>query len=378
SRVDDAQSNRLIELAKQARRGVIVSGTLPSCMDPTPIVELADRWQWPLIADVCSGVRSTGRYSSNIICHADLYLRNATICETLKPDLVLQFGTSPISKSVANYAASSSAEYIVVVDQPERIDPHHRVTLRMESSAVKLASQLLPAAGVPRSELLERFVKYDSLAADSISKALAVNGQQISELQVASEIARLTPADRGLFLATSMPIREFDCVAPQTEHRLSIAANRGANGIDGTIASAVGFADGLGLPVTLLIGDVAALHDLNSLALLKQARQSITVIILNNDGGGIFSMLPVAAIKSHFEEFFGTPHGLGFLNAADMFGIKYHCPNSIKDFCAVYRHSLKSNKSAIIEIGCSRKDNVEQHRQLWKAVQERVEKYAVK
>ena len=159
---------------------------------------------------------------------------------------------------------------------------------------------------------------------------------------------------------------------------MHVAANRGTNGIDGTIATAVGFADGLELPTTLLIGDLAMLHDLNSLALVRQSRQSITIVVLNNDGGGIFSMLPISESTSHFEEFFGTPHGLDFRNAAEMFGIKYHNPGTIKDFGTVYRHSLKSKKSSIIEVSCSRKENVRQHRQLWKVVQERIEKYVAK
>ena len=226
-------------------------------------------------------------------------------------------------------------------------------------------------------ELLERFSKCDSFAVETLQKTISANTDSISEIQIAAEIARITPADRGLFLATSMPIREFDSAALQTEQRLFITANRGANGIDGTIASAVGFSDGLRLPVTLLIGDLAALHDLNSLALIRQARHPITIVILNNDGGGIFSMLPIADHKTHFEEFFGTPHGLDFRNAADVW-YQISFTERLKDFGTVYRHSLKSKKSAIIEIACSRNENAHQHRQIWQAVQERIEKYISK
>jgi 2-succinyl-5-enolpyruvyl-6-hydroxy-3-cyclohexene-1-carboxylate synthase len=176
-----------------------------------------------------------------------------------------------------------------------------------------------------------------------------------------------------MFLATSMPIREGEIVARQSSTRLFVTANRGANGIDGTIASAVGFCDGLGLPVTLLIGDMASLHDLNSLALLREARHPVIMVVLNNDGGGIFSMLPVASIPQYFEKFFATPHGCDFRNAAEMFSLKYYNPSSLKDFATVYRHSMKSKKSALIEVHCSRDDNARQHQLLWEAVRDKIE-----
>lgn len=375
----DIQVARVTELAKSASRGVIVASNLPAHIDATPILELAALWQWPVVADVGSGLRTSGQKSANVICHADLYLRNERISELLKPDFVLQFGTAPISKHIAQFAASASEAYVVVNAGRARVDPYHRVTLRIECEPTQFAAGLLALSGVGPSELLDRFTKYDLLAQEALQKEVSgAPTDPISELQVASETARIVPTERGLFLATSMPIREFDCVASPIEQRMHVAANRGTNGIDGTIATAVGFADGLELPTTLLIGDLAMLHDLNSLALVRQSRQSITIVVLNNDGGGIFSMLPISESTSHFEEFFGTPHGLDFRNAAEMFGIKYHNPGTIKDFGTVYRHSLKSKKSSIIEVSCSRKENVRQHRQLWKVVQERIEKYVAK
>ena len=375
----DTQVERVTSLAKSASRGVIVAGNLPAHIDTTPILELAALWNWPVVADAGSGLKTSGQKVKNVICHADPYLRNEHISELLKPDFVLQFGTTPISKHIAQFAASAGDAYVVVNAGNARIDPHHRVTLRIECEPAQLAASLLASSEAWQSELLDRFTKYDLLAQEALQKELSgAPTDPISELQVASEIARIVPADRGLFLATSMPIREFDCVASPTEQRLHVAANRGANGIDGTIATAVGFADGLELPTTLFIGDLAMLHDLNSLALVRESRQAITIVVLNNDGGGIFSMLPISESTSHFEEFFGTPHGLNFRNAAEMFGIKYHNPGTIKDFGTVYRHSLKSKKSSIIEVSCSRKENVRQHRQLWKVVQERIEKYVAK
>ncbi len=363
----------VVDAVRSARRGVIVAGTLPAYLDVKPIVKLAEQWQWPLIADISSGARFTGCESSVVICHSDLYLRHEQLRSKTCPDVVLQFGTSAISKSVAQYAAGASDHYIVVVDRPDRDDPLHRAAFQVSAEPCLLANQLAAEIDIPNSDLLKQFVRYDDISQQCLRSTTATAGRGLSELQVVGEVFKLSTASRGVFLATSMPIREGEIVARQSGTRLFVTANRGANGIDGTIASAVGFCDGLGLPVTLLIGDMASLHDLNSLALLREARHPVIMVVLNNDGGGIFSMLPIASIPQYFEKFFATPHGCDFRNAAEMFSLKYHNPSSLKDFATVYRHSMKSKKSALIEVHCSRDDNARQHQLLWEAVRDKIE-----
>lgn len=371
--VSSTSVERIMAIAKSAKRGVIIAGALPAYVDSAAIADLAEKWQWPVIADICSGVRFTGKRKANVICHADLFLRSNELHARMQPDVVLQFGSPPISKVVNQFCATASSQYVVVADRPDRIDPQHRVSMRLQAQPDSVAT-LLHEVSTPRSEILRQLVESDSIVQDSIRALSPTPGASLSELHIAGEIVRASTSSRGLFLATSMPIRETDSVAVQSDARLHVSANRGANGIDGTIATAVGFSDGLRLPVTLLIGDLAFLHDLNSLALVAKSRFPVTVVILNNDGGGIFSMLPVANIGPRFEEFFGTPHGRDFRYAAELFDIKYHCPGTAKDFTTVYRHSLKSKKSALIEIACTREGNLRLHRELWKTVQDRIEK----
>ncbi len=375
--VTSSAAEPIAAIAKSAKRGLIVAGALPAHVDSAAIADLAEKWQWPVITDICSGVRFTGKRRTTVICHGDLFLRSEIAHSTLQPDVILQFGSPPISKSVNQFCSTASSQYVVVADRPDRIDPQHRVSMRLQAEPGSVAT-LLREVGVPKSDLLRQLVEFDSVAQDSIRALSSTPGASLSELHIAGEMIRASTSSRGIFLATSMPIREVDSVALQSDTRLHVSANYGANGIDGTIASAVGFSDGLRLPVTLLIGDLAFLHDLNSLALVARSRFPVTVVILNNDGGGIFSMLPVLDIGSRFEEFFGTPHGRDFRNAAELFDIKYHCPGTAKDFATVYRHSLKSKKSALIEITCRREENLRLHRELWKTVQDRIEKQPAK
>jgi 2-succinyl-5-enolpyruvyl-6-hydroxy-3-cyclohexene-1-carboxylate synthase len=164
-----------------------------------------------------------------------------------------------------------------------------------------------------------------------------------------------------------MPVREMDMYAIPTGKPITIGGNRGASGIDGTVATACGFAQALNSTTTLLIGDLAFLHDLNSPALVKTLKKPLIIVVFNNDGGGIFSFLPIAnspGAADVFDRYFGTPHGLEFSGAADMFGLGYAAPKTIKEFEEIYQKALESEKSLIIEIKTQRKENFQLHRDL--------------
>jgi 2-succinyl-5-enolpyruvyl-6-hydroxy-3-cyclohexene-1-carboxylate synthase len=169
-----------------------------------------------------------------------------------------------------------------------------------------------------------------------------------------------------------MPVRDLDTYAAAGGAPVPVAANRGASGIDGTVATAAGFARGVGRPVTLLIGDLALLHDLNSLAMLRDVH--VVVVVLNNDGGGIFSFLPIARHEEFFEPYFGTPQGVGFEPAAKMFGLAYEHPGTMEDFVEAYASACARGSSTLIEIETDREENVVLHRRLLQEVADRVAK----
>ncbi|MEM8559751.1 MAG: thiamine pyrophosphate-binding protein, partial [Bacteroidota bacterium] len=194
------------------------------------------------------------------------------------------------------------------------------------------------------------------------------------------------PADHALLLAASMPIRDVDAFADPTSAPAAVFANRGASGIDGTVATAAGVARGRQTPATLLIGDLALLHDLNSLALLRApnastvAQPPVVIVAVNNDGGGIFHFLPLAregvqagvVPTSDFERFFGTPHGLGFADAAALFGLAYHAPTTFGGFVDAYRAACAAGRSALIEVRTERSANEALHARLRKDIADAV------
>jgi 2-succinyl-5-enolpyruvyl-6-hydroxy-3-cyclohexene-1-carboxylate synthase len=153
-----------------------------------------------------------------------------------------------------------------------------------------------------------------------------------------------------------------------------IETNRGASGIDGNIATAAGIARATGRAVAAVIGDLAALHDLNSLALLRNLQSPFVLVVINNDGGGIFSMLPIAKHTEHFEKLFGTPHGLGFEHAARMYNLSYHQPKTNGEFAAVLGSASQTSGATLIEVRTNREDNARVHRELDARIRAAIEK----
>ena len=355
-----------------AKKGIIVVGTLPSWKDNSSILKLAEQLGWPGFADICSGLRSSCTMSENLLCHYDLYLRIPEVRTALAPDCILQLGGTPVSKYLLRYLADSRARWIVVNDHPFRQDVEHVVSDRIEADPAAFATCFVDSVGANRSTLTDMLTTSDHIAGKVLSDFVAAQSTKSLELAVASEVFFQNRERRGIYLATSMPIRDAEAGVSQSDRMLPVAANRGVNGIDGTIASAIGFADGLQRPVTLVIGDLALLHDLNSLVLAKRSQQPITIVVINNNGGGIFSFLPIAETKGHFESYFGTPHGMSFEKIAGQFGLPYRSAPHFAEFRQQLSQAYAGGESQLIEVVGDRELNLTQHQQLWQKVADEI------
>jgi 2-succinyl-5-enolpyruvyl-6-hydroxy-3-cyclohexene-1-carboxylate synthase len=158
-----------------------------------------------------------------------------------------------------------------------------------------------------------------------------------------------------------MPVRDFDQFAGACPSNPNIGSNRGASGIDGTIASALGFCKGIQNPVTVVLGDLALLHDLNSLSLVQDSQYPLIVVVINNGGGGIFSFLPVSKYEHVFEKYFATAHDLNFEPLAKLFGLEYYHPVLNGEFQKTYNQCSLSDKSSLIEVRTNREKNYQLH-----------------
>ena len=366
--VDEAEIETLWEELRPIKRGLVVAGRLASRKQGEAVEGLARSLGWPLLPDVGSQVRLGG--SGENVSFYDALLADEAFAEGRKPEAVLHVGGRALSKRLEGFVIRGRPDpYVVVRENPFRLDPGHKVTHSVESDVANFCAALSRAADSNPSATDPAWTNDWRAASNGAGAALDRLFEEergLDEPLVARLVSREIPEGHGLVVASSMPIRDLDAFSAADGAGAPVAANRGASGIDGTVATAAGFARGSGGPVTLLIGDLALLHDLNSLAMLRDL--PVTVIVLNNDGGGIFSFLPVSRHESFFEPFFGTPQDIEFGSAAKMFGLHYEQPETAEDFLAAYRASLSGGGPALLEVRTDRDENVALHRELLQAV----------
>ena len=365
---DGAEVEALWERLRPVERGLVVAGRLATRAEGEAVERLALSLGWPLLPDVGSQVRLGGNRRNAPFY--DVLLADKVFAEAHAPEAVLHFGGRALSKRLEGFVAGHRPDpYVVVRENPFRLDPGHLVTHSVEAGIEDFCASLGRALSERPSAADASWVEGWRAASGEVGSVLdraLAEETGLNEPLVARLVSREVAEGHGLVVASSMPIRDLDAFAATDGAGVPVAANRGASGIDGTVATAAGYAHGSGRPVTLLIGDLALLHDLNSLAMLRGL--PVTVVVLNNDGGGIFSFLPVSEHKPFFEPFFGTPQGVGFESAATMFGLGYARPTSAEEFLAAYRAARSANSPSLIEVQTDRDENVAAHRDLLERV----------
>ena len=346
------------------KNGVIVVGKIGGADEAQLVLHLSEKLGWPIFADISSGLR-LGHKHLHLIHYFDHLLLSDKIVNQLSFDGVLHLGGRMTSQRYYDFIQKQNpAEYIMVLNHPLRNDPNHQVSLRIEASVGNFVETVIGLIK-PRkaSKALMALSKANGIADKAIENLLSED-EHVNEPRIARLVSQLIPESQGLFLSNSMPVRDMGNYADFKAKVVAVNGNRGASGIDGIIASASGYARGLEKPVTLMIGDLAALHDLNSLAMLRDLPMPLVIVLLNNGGGGIFSFLPIAEFKEGFEKFWGTPHSYTLAAAASMFELNYSQPMNSTHFKKVYAQALKSQTSTIIEVITNREENLKIHKSL--------------
>ena len=342
--------HHIAELINTCDNGLVILGRMKTSSQQNPeIGALLSALGWPVYADIASGFR-LGPQDWPVV--DDLMLETQKGLKSVQPDIVFHLGGALLSTKLQRHLKASQLEhYILVHENPKRIDPDHIITTRLQHDVSQFCAQLCP-------DLIEKQKSNLSdarLAHKRVNQCLTSN--TITESGVARVLSQHLPVEHGLFLGNSMPIRDMSEFAILDGASHAVGTNRGASGIDGIVASAVGYAYGLKKPVTALIGDVAFLHDLNSLNLMHNAPFPVTLICFNNNGGDIFSRLPIAKHKDVFESFFTTPHNLSFEHAAKMFNLPWMRPGTIAHLISVLSKTWSSKKPSIIELNTSNREN---------------------
>ena len=355
------------ELVGRRPRGLLVAGRLPDQAARAAVAELADALGWPLLPDVTSGLRLDSR-PGTAVPYQDTLLASPEFMQRHPIEAVIHVGGRFTSRRLPDHLEMvRPSDYVVVDGHPDRQDPIHRATRRFELPVAAFCRAL---AGLVRGTGDRDWLASWQEASEHVGGRLAASlsaDPTLSEPKVAWLVSRHIGAGEGLYLASSMPVRDMDSFGCPGPEPVVVGANRGASGVDGTIATATGFARGLEKCATLMIGDQALLHDLNSLRLCRTLDTPFVVVVLNNDGGGIFSFLPIAGFTDVFERYFGAPHGMTFEHAAALFDLEYARPSSADEFVDAYGSARSRSGATVIEVKTARRDNVDLHLSLRKS-----------
>ena len=355
-----SRSLRKLNKALESENGLIIAG--PENYRVESILRLAETLGWPIIADPRSGTRVPNKL---VVAGADAILRDEDFSKRLRPDVVLRFGTLPASKVVNSWLSGSGANQVVITTTPSLTDPDRQCSLHIVSDIDELCAGLVSVhskESIRNRSLswLDKWIAAEDSAQKAINAALA-DEPGLTEPGVARAIYALVPEASHLVVSSSMPIRDVEWFgAPR--NGLRVHANRGANGIDGVVSTAVGVALATRQPTTLLIGDIALLHDVNGLINLASRKIDLRIVVIDNNGGGIFSFLPQAQAldEAKFEKIFGTPHDANIKMLAQAHQINTHELTNISDLAEV----LSQRGPWLARVVTDRHENVKVHERI--------------
>ena len=359
--LDESDLVSLARALESADRGLLVTGPAD---EPTPTVQslaaLARATGFPILADPLSGHRF-GPLTANEASGSNVDPQSGvTVCggydsyldgiEWPDPDVVVRFGASPTSKVLRKYLADvDSRQFVVdpaggwreaeftasglVVAEPTRLASALAERLGEASSSTAASERANTTATTYR----ERFERSESVYWDVVEAEAA---EALFEGNVLRSVVELAPAGSTLFVSNSMPVRDLDRFGRPRNARLDVYGNRGVSGIDGIISTALGVGSASEAPLTLVTGDLAFYHDMNGLLALKRCGVDATIVVIDNDGGGIFHKLPIESFDPPFTDHFRTPHGLDFEPAGDLYDFEFDRFSSLETFERAYEESV--------------------------------------
>ncbi len=364
-----------------ARRPIIICGAVTDPAVSAPLAAVARRLDAPILADPLSQLRFGADSATLVVDAYDAFLRaplSADAADALAPDLIVRVGALPTSKTLQLWMHCNAGAQRILLGDGRWAEPTQDTAWAVRADIARTCEELdialaemLGDTPMADADWAARWRRLDARTREILAEELE-SDDSLSEPRLFAELGAALPGGSTLWVSSSMPVRDLDSFAARRAERVRVLANRGANGIDGVVSSALGAAAASDGPTVLAIGDLAFYHDMNGLLAASLHDLDATVVLVNNDGGGIFSFLPQGSPElvaaRDFEALFGTPHGLDFAHAATMYGARFERPTSWEEFHAALATALESPGLDIIEVRTERASNVERHRALWAAV----------
>jgi 2-succinyl-5-enolpyruvyl-6-hydroxy-3-cyclohexene-1-carboxylate synthase len=353
-------------------RGLIVAGpqiVANPAAYVAAIVKAAEMLGWPVLADALSPVRHHAGVRATIITTYDAILRSAQAARELAPQHVICFGGWPVSKVLRGWLEQVQAEMLMVSPGSANRDVLHGRTRHLHVSAENFTVTASPVADPTYAT---QWSRAEAAARASLDGVLG-STDELFEGKAAWLLASHLPEETPFFVASSMPVRDVEYFWPAHGRRCEMAFNRGANGIDGTLSTALGVAHAADRPAVLLTGDLALLHDTNGFLSRPKFRGSLTVVLINNRGGGIFEHLPVAQFDPPFEEFFATPQEADFGKLCSAYGVAHVLVRDWKHFTGLVS-VLPASGVRVLELRTDRRRDAAMRKKLFAEAAEAVEK----
>ncbi|MBM4762663.1 2-succinyl-5-enolpyruvyl-6-hydroxy-3-cyclohexene-1-carboxylic-acid synthase [Bacillus sp. B15-48] len=360
-------TERLLSMFSTIEDGVIVCGPIDDHSFTEAIIDLAEKLNYPILADPLSQLRSGNHKKDRVIDAYDTFLRVEEAKNYLTPKLIVRFGAMPVSKALTNFIRENRSATQIVIDGGNGWRDPLTVASQMvycdETMFCKVLIERLKSRQY--SDYLEKWLVVNELSKTHLHSINEI--ETLSEGKLFSLLAEVLPDSSTIFVGNSMPIRDLDTFFLNNGKEIKVMGNRGANGIDGVVSTALGVAT-VSQPLYLVLGDLTFFHDLNGLLSAKQNNLNITILLINNNGGGIFSFLPQANDPKHFELLFGTPLNVNFRHVVEMYGGTYVKIEDWEHFHQTFTSNLKQKGLKVMEIMTNRDKNLIEHRDLWNSV----------
>jgi 2-succinyl-5-enolpyruvyl-6-hydroxy-3-cyclohexene-1-carboxylate synthase len=340
---------------QKCSKGIIIGGVAqPQFAEKycSAIGQISKSLKWPVLAEGLSPVRNYAQLNPHLISTYDLILRNRELADKLTPEIAIQIGDLPTSKELRNWLDKTQPKRYIIDPSHHNFDPLHGKTIHLRTSVENLAtilaevpplnkseSTLVPPlskgglGGVqtsPSNEYLQLWRNTEIQVRQTIDQKIsAINN--IIEPKVSWLLSQILPPATPIFIANSMPVRDVEFFWKPNHLEIKPFVNRGANGIDGTLSTALGVAHRNQSSI-MLTGDLTLLHDTNGFLIKNKFVGHLTIILINNNGGGIFEMLPVAKFDPPFEEFFATPQHINFAQLCATYGVEHEIIDDWEQF----------------------------------------------
>jgi len=311
---------------QQCDKGIIIAGVAQPQRPQEycqAIAHLSKTLKWPVLAEALSPVRNYAQLNPDLISTYDLILRNQQLAKQLVPEMVIQVGDLPTSKELRTWLNANQAQQWIIDPSYQNLDPLHGKTTHLRLSIEQLATSIpLPnSVNQTSADYLYQWCETEAKVRSAIEETMT-SIDAIFESKVAWLLSQILPPETPLFIANSMPVRDMEFFWSSNTSGVQPFFNRGANGIDGTLSTALGIAHHHQSSV-MLTGDLALLHDINGFLLRNKFVGHLTIILINNNGGGIFEMLPISKFEPPFEEFFATPQSIDFSQLCATYNVDY-------------------------------------------------------